>query len=216
LRFGLERFGERCAIAFSGAEDVVLIDMTTSLGLPFSVFTLDTGRLHDETYQFIDDIRRRYGCEIQTLLPDAGEVTDLMSRKGQNSFYRDGHMECCAIRKVRPLSRVLAGFDAWVTGQRRDGRSPNDLPVIQSDSSFRGAGRALVRLNPLARWSRGEVLDYIRRHEVPTNPLHDRGFASIGCAPCTRARTGAPDEPDRWWWEGRTEAPTTPDPGSGI
>ncbi len=216
LRFALEHYGKHCAIAFSGAEDVVLIDMATSLGLPFSVFTLDTGRLHNETYQFIDDVRLRYGFELETRLPDTAEVTDLVDRKGPNSFYRDGHWECCSIRKIRPLRGALAQFDAWVTGRRREGLKESELPVIQADPSFAGSRGALVRFNPLARWARIEVFDYIRRHEVPSNPLHHRGFASIGCAPCTRARSDGSDGPDRWWWEERTEEPAVPDPGSGI
>ncbi|MBW2269928.1 MAG: phosphoadenylyl-sulfate reductase [Deltaproteobacteria bacterium] len=216
LRFGLESYGERSAIAFSGAEDVVLVDMATSLGLPFSVFTLDTGRLHNETYQFIDDVRRHYGVEIETLLPNGAEVSDLMSRKGPNSFYQDGHWECCSIRKLRPLDGVLSRFDAWVTGKRREGRPANELPVVHADPSFRGESGSLARLNPLARWAHVDVFDYIRRHGVPTNPLHDRGFAKIGCAPCTRARTGSPDEADRWWWEERPAEPAAPDPGAGI
>jgi len=193
-----------------------LIDMATSLGLPFSVFTLDTGRLHNETYQFIDDVCRRYGFELETRLPDTAEVTDLVNRRGPNSFYRDGHWECCSIRKFRPLGRALARFDAWVTGQRRDGRAGSHLPVIQADPSFQGAIDTLLRLNPLAGWARTDVFDYIRRHDVPTNPLQQRGFASIGCAPCTRARRGSPDEPDRWWWEDQTEKSPATDPGSGI
>jgi phosphoadenosine phosphosulfate reductase len=216
VRFALEHYGKRCAIAFSGAEDVVLIDMATSLSLPFSVFTLDTGRLHNETYQFIDDVRLRYGFELETLLPDTTEVSDLMNRKGPNSFYRDGHWECCSIRKLRPLGRALGGFDAWMTGRRRDGRAASELPVIQKDPSFGGSNHALVRFNPLAELARMEVFDYIRRHGVPTNPLHARGFARIGCAPCIRASSGSPDEPDRWWWEEQTEAPSLPDLGSDI
>ncbi|MAE94201.1 MAG: phosphoadenylyl-sulfate reductase [Deltaproteobacteria bacterium] len=216
LRFGLETWGKRCAIAFSGGEDVALVDMASSLDLPFSVFVLDTGRLHDETYQFLDDVRLRYGIEIETQLPDQAEASDLMSRKGPNSFYRDGHWECCSIRKLRPLGRVLSRFDAWVTGQRREGRPIGELPVVQADPSFRGRSDGFARLNPLAGWSRIEVFDYLRRQGVPTNPLHRLGFARIGCAPCTRARTGSPGEPDRWWWEEQPPGPSAPDPGSGI
>lgn len=216
LRFGLERYAERCAIAFSGAEEVVLIDMATRLGLPFTVFTLDTGRLHGETYEYLDDLRRRFGREIEVVLPDAAEVTDLLQRKGANSFLRDGHHECCAIRKLRPLGRVLGRFDAWVTGARRDGRSVAELPVAQLDPVFRGAGGDVLRLNPLAGWSRVDVLDYARRHDVPMHPLYAQGFARIGCLPCTRPRSGSPDEPDRWWWEPDAASPTPVDPGSGI
>jgi phosphoadenosine phosphosulfate reductase len=204
LRFGLERWGERCAIAFSGAEDVVLIDMATRAHLPFSVFTLDTGRLHAETHAFIDDVRRRYGVEIQVYFPDDEAVCQLVRRKGMNSFYREGHAECCAIRKVAPLSRALRHFDAWVTGQRR-AQSPatrSELDVIAEDTGYRGAGDLLIKLNPLAHWSRDQVWEYIRANDVPYNPLHDRGFTSIGCEPCTRPTTAGQHERDgRWWWE---------------
>lgn len=215
LRFALEHYGERCAIAFSGAEDVVLIDMATSLGLPFSVFTLDTGRLHGETYAFVDEVRRRYGFEIELVLPDAAELSDFVTRKGPNSFYRDGHHECCAIRKLRPLGRALGRFDAWITGRRHEGGT-RDLFVVEADTAFSGPGGPLVRFNPLARWTRLDVFDYIRRHRVPTNPLHEAGFARIGCAPCTRPRSASADEPDRWWWEAQDGPPRAPDPGSGI
>lgn len=216
LRFGLERYGERCAIAFSGAEEVVLIDMATRLGLPFSVFTLDTGRLHGETYEFLDEVRRRYGREIDVVLPEAPEIEQLVQTKGTNSFYRDGHWECCTIRKLRPLRRILGGFDAWVTGQRRGGASSVELPVVQADPTFQSATGDLLRLNPLAGWTRVDVFDYVRRHGVPTHPLHERGFARIGCVPCTRPRSESPDKPDRWWWEQGSSAPAAPDLGSGI
>lgn len=215
LRFGLERYGERCAIAFSGAEDVALIDMATGLGLPFSVFTLDTGRLHGETHEFLDEVRRRYGCVIEAILPDAAEISDLVSRKGPNSFYRDGRRECCTIRKLRPLARVLGRFDAWVTGQRAVG-SPTQLAVVETDPSFQGASGTLLRLNPLARWTRVEVFDYLRRHGVPTNPLHEKGFAVIDCAPCSRADVGSPDAADRQRGEEPAAEPSSPDLGGGI
>lgn len=189
LRFGLERYGERCAIAFSGAEDVALIDMATSLGLPFSVLTVDTARLHGETYEFFDEVRRRYGCGIEVVLPDGEEISDLVSRKGPNSFHRDGRGECCTIRKLRPLARALGRFDAWVTGQTGD--SPATLPVVQADPSFQGASGTLLRINPLARWNRDKVFEYLSRHGAPTNPLHGSSFARIDCAPCMRARGGS-------------------------
>jgi phosphoadenosine phosphosulfate reductase len=204
LRFGLERYGERCAIAFSGAEDVVLIDMATRLDLPFSVLTLDTGRLHGDTYEYLDTIRRRYGVAIQTCFPDGDELTELVGTRGPNSFFEDGHHACCAVRKVAPLRRALAGFGAWVSGLRRD-QSPAtraDVVVVESDSLFRGADATLLKLNPLAGWSGERVWSYIRDHDVPTNPLHDRGFASIGCEPCTRpAGSGQHPREGRWWWE---------------
>ena len=216
LQFALERYGDKCGIAFSGAEDVVLIDMASKLDRSFRVFTLDTGRLNPETYVLLDEVRRHYGIQIDTFFPDQKELVDFVNENGLNSFYRDGHWECCSIRKLRPLGRALASFDAWITGRRRDGRPPSELAVIETDPSFVGSGSHLVRFNPLAGFTRVDVFDYIRRHDVPTNPLHQSGFVSIGCAPCTRARSESPDEPDRWWWEDRAAGPPTPDPGSGI
>jgi len=214
LRFGLTHFGERCAIAFSGAEDVALVDMASRLGLPFSVFTIDTGRLRGETCEFLDEVRRRYGIAMEIVFPDAAEVSSLVTRKGPNSFYRDGHGECCATRKLRPLERVLGRFDAWVTGHRSDPRASRELPAVEVDPIFRGSSERLVRLNPLARWSRVDVFDYLRRHEVPTNPLHERGFARVGCTPCTRAVSAG--APNRWWWEDQAGEPPGADPGGGI
>jgi phosphoadenosine phosphosulfate reductase len=204
LRWGLESFGRACAIAFSGAEDVALIDMAARTGLPFSVFTLDTGRLHPETYEFIDRVRQHYGVEVAVMTPRAERLEPFVQQKGLFSFYRDGHKECCGVRKVEPLERALAGYRAWVTGQRRD-QSPetrDQTPEIQVDGRFRGAGQRLIKLNPLARWSSQQTWDYIRDHKVPYNPLHERGFISIGCAPCTRAVLPGQHERDgRWWWE---------------
>jgi phosphoadenosine phosphosulfate reductase len=208
LRFGLERYGAHCGIAFSGAEDVVLVDMAARTELPFSVFCLDTGRLHPETYRFIDKVRRHYRIEIQIQCPDAAQLQEFVRAKGLFSFYEDGHKECCAIRKVAPLRRALAGFHAWVSGQRRD-QSPatrSEIPVIQEDASFRGAAGRLVKLNPLARWTSAQVWSYIREHGVPFNELHSRGFVSIGCEPCTRAvHPGEHERAGRWWWEDETK-----------
>ncbi|HTA94056.1 MAG TPA: phosphoadenosine phosphosulfate reductase family protein, partial [Polyangiaceae bacterium] len=141
LRWALERFGREVAIAFSGAEDVALIDIAVKTGLPFAVFTLDTGRLHPETYRFIEKVRSHYGIGIDVMFPDAAQVQDLVQKKGLFSFYQDGHGECCGIRKIEPLRRALADKRAWITGQRRD-QSPTrtDVPVIQLDSSHPGLG----------------------------------------------------------------------------
>lgn len=209
LRWGLERFGDRCAIAFSGAEDVVLIDMASKLGLPFSVFTLDTGRLHPETYRFIERVRSHYGISIEMVVPDAPALEAFVRQKGLFSFYEEGHEECCGIRKVAPLRRALSRCCAWVTGQRRD-QSPatrSQVPVLQHDGAFTGLeGGALLKLNPLARRTLAETWAYIREHEVPYNELHDRGFVSIGCEPCTRAvRPGEHERAGRWWWEESTQ-----------
>jgi len=208
IRFGLERFGRDCTIAFSGAEDVALIDMAAKSGLQFSVFTLDTGRLHPETYRFIDRVREHYAIEIDVLFPDALQVEELVRKKGLFSFYRDGHEECCKIRKVEPLRRLLGKYRAWMTGQRRD-QSPatrNSVEAIELDMRNTGPDGPIVKINPLARWSSQQVFSYIRDNAVPYNELHDRSFRSIGCEPCTRAV--GPDEHERagrWWWEEATQ-----------
>ena len=207
LRWVLERFGREVAIAFSGAEDVALIDMAVKSGLPFSVFTLDTGRLHAETYRFLEKVRTHYGVTIEVLFPDALQVQGLVEKKGLFSFYQDGHGECCGIRKIAPLRHALAKQRAWVTGQRRD-QSPTraDVPVLQFDGAHPGLGGQLVKLNPLAGWSLQKVWSYIRANDVPYNELHDQGFISIGCEPCTRVpRPGEHERAGRWWWEEATK-----------
>jgi phosphoadenosine phosphosulfate reductase len=192
------------AVSFSGAEDVVLIDMARRLHNDVKVFSLDTGRLHPQTYRFIDQVREHYGIEIEVLFPDAAEVEALVRNKGLLSFYRDGHKECCTVRKVVPLRRKLSGLDAWITGQREDQSTGTrqDLPVIQYDAAFSTPEHPLIKFNPLARWSSAQVWDYIRRNGVPYNPLHEQGYISIGCEPCTRAVLPAQHEREgRWWWE---------------
>jgi phosphoadenosine phosphosulfate reductase len=204
LRWGLERYGGDLAIAFSGSDDVALIDMAARLGMGFSIISVDTGRLHPETYTFLEEVRTRYGVELLVPSPDPVPLEALVRRKGLFSFYEDGHGECCAVRKVDPLRRVLSGFRAWATGQRRDQSAATRaaVPVVEEDPVFTGVDGPLVKLNPLARWSHDELWEYIAREKVPVNPLHARGFASIGCAPCTRAvAAGQPEREGRWWWE---------------
>jgi len=203
LACALEHY-ERISISFSGAEDVVLIDMATRIRPDVEVFTLDTGRLHPETYEFFERVREHYGIEIDVRFPDAEQVQELVREKGLFSFYRDGHGECCAIRKVVPLKRKLAELDAWITGQRRDQSLDTraNVPVVQEDPAFTGAGGRLMKFNPLAHWTSGQVWDYIRAHDVPYNELHRHGFASIGCQPCTRPVLPNQHEREgRWWWE---------------
>ncbi|MDX1599324.1 MAG: phosphoadenylyl-sulfate reductase, partial [Marinobacter sp.] len=151
LKAALAKF-DNIAISFSGAEDVALIEMAHKLTDNLRVFTLDTGRLHPETYEFVERVRKHYGINIEVMFPDAQEVEDLVTRKGMFSFYEDGHSECCGIRKVNPLRRKLATVDAWITGQRKD-QSPgtrNDVPVVQIDEAFSTEERQLVKFNPLA------------------------------------------------------------------
>lgn len=207
LKLALEQF-DNIAISFSGAEDVVLIDMASKTGKPFRVFTLDTGRLHPETYRFLERVRQHYGITLEVCTPEAAPLQELVNAKGLFSFFQDGHEECCGIRKVAPLRRKLATLDAWITGQRRD-QSPNTrnaVPVVQSDKTFNREGELLAKFNPLANWSSEEVWAYIRAFELPYNELHEKGFVSIGCEPCTRAVLPNQHEREgRWWWEDATK-----------
>ena len=203
----LGRYGKDCTLSFSGAEDVMLIDLAKKSGHAFSVFTLDTGRLHPETYEFIERVREHYDVSIEVLWPEMVKVQDLVRNKGLFSFYEEGHAECCAIRKVEPLGRALGKYRAWLTGQRRD-QSPtrNNVAIAQLDAAHRGPAGPLLKLNPLATLSQQQVWTYLREQGVPYNPLHDRGFVSIGCAPCTRAvRPGEHERAGRWWWEDVTK-----------
>lgn len=208
LSLALTEFSPDLGISFSGAEDVALIDMAVKLGRPFRVFSLDTGRLHPETYQFIDRVRTHYGLTIEAYSPQADAVQALVREKGLFSFYADGHKECCGIRKVEPLVRALKPLRAWVTGQRKD-QSPStrtDIPVVQIDRTFGTPERPLLKFNPLSHWTSKQVWAYIRDHEVPYNALHDRGFISIGCEPCTRpTNPGQHERAGRWWWEEETK-----------
>lgn len=199
---------ERIAVSFSGAEDVVLIDLGTRiLGSDLPVFSLDTGRLHPETHRFIETVREHYAVAIETMAPDPDEVARLVREKGLFSFYRDGHGECCAIRKIEPLARKLRKLDAWVTGQRADQSITREgLPTSQDDLAFSSADHPIRKFNPLANWTGRDVWDYIRRREVPYNPLHDMGYRSIGCEPCTRPVGPHQHEREgRWWWENVAE-----------
>jgi phosphoadenosine phosphosulfate reductase len=207
LALALREYAPDIAVAFSGAEDVVLIDMAVKVGVPFKVFSLDTGRLHAETYQFIEKVRTHYGIAIEAVFPQADAVQALVREKGLFSFYVDGHKECCAIRKVEPLTRALAPLRAWVTGQRQD-QSPGTraaVPVVQIDRTFGSPDRPLVKFNPLSFWTSKQVWAYIRDNDLPYNALHDRGFVSIGCEPCTRpTNPGQHERAGRWWWEEET------------
>ncbi len=206
LATALSQF-DSIAISFSGAEDVVLIDMAHKINKDIKVFSLDTGRLHAETYQFIERVRKHYGITIEVMYPDATQLETLVTTKGLFSFYEDGHQECCGIRKVAPLRRKLSTLNAWITGQRKD-QSPtrSNVPVVQIDQAFSTDDRALIKFNPLANWTSADVWMYIRSYEVPYNPLHERGFISIGCEPCTRPTLPQQHEREgRWWWEDATK-----------
>ena len=208
VKRALEDYAPEIAISFSGAEDVALIDMASRLGRAFRVITLDTGRLHPETYAFIERVREHYAMDIELFFPEPEAVQSLVRSKGLFSFYEDGHQECCAIRKVEPLGRALEGMRAYVTGQRQD-QSPatrGQVPIAQLDEVFASPGAQLVKFNPLSEWTSAQVWQYIREHEVPYNELHDRGFRSIGCEPCTRpTNPGQHEREGRWWWEEATK-----------
>jgi phosphoadenosine phosphosulfate reductase len=195
------RFPGRVAFASSlGLEDQVLTAMIAAVELDIPVFTLDTGRLYPETYDLIARTKARYGITIHVYFPAAGEVEEMVDRDGVNLF-RDSieaRKRCCDIRKVRPLRRAQIELDAWICGLRSgQGATRQKVEPAEWD-----AAAGLVKINPLAGWSEAGVRDYVRAHDVPYNPLHDAGFPSIGCAPCTRA---VPDGEDarsgRWWWE---------------
>jgi phosphoadenosine phosphosulfate reductase len=183
-----------------GAEDMVLTDLIFTAALPIEVFTLDTGRLPDETYALLEAIASRYGKRLRLVFPRSDAVEDYVASHGVNGFYRSVELRslCCHIRKVEPLRRALAGKRAWITGMRRAQTVTRaDLKVESLD-----AATGLVKFNPLADWSEGEVWSYIRANAVPYNALHDRGYPSIGCVPCTRPVAPGEDiRAGRWWWE---------------
>ena len=203
----LERF-DNIAISFSGAEDVVLVDMAAKSGKPFRVFTLDTGRLHPETYRFLDKVREHYGIKLEVTFPEPAAVEQMVNEKGLFSFYQDDHKECCAVRKVGPLRKKLSTLNAWITGQRKD-QSPGtrvSIPTVQIDGAFSTETNQLIKFNPLAEWSSEQVWNYIRTNGVPYNELHEKGFTSIGCEPCTRPVLPNQHEREgRWWWEEATQ-----------
>jgi phosphoadenosine phosphosulfate reductase len=183
-----------------GVEDMVILDLIATERVEVEVFTLDTGRLHDETLALVAQARHRYARPIRVMFPDAGEVEAFALQHGVNAFYESIALRkrCCEIRKLAPLRRALRGKALWITGLRREQSvTRSDVPVLARDESY-----GLMKLNPLAEWTESEVWDYVRRFDVPTNPLHQRGFPSIGCAPCTRAvQPGEDARAGRWWWE---------------
>lgn len=206
IKLAVEEF-EQITLSFSGSEDVVLIDMAVKIKPDIDIFSLDTGRLHAETYRFIEDVREHYKVTIDVLFPDTDAVRQMVGQKGLYSFYREGHRQCCGIRKVAPLRRKLATVNAWIAGQRKD-QSPAtriNVPVIERDAAFSAADKPLIKFNPLSNWTSEQVWQYIRENEVPYNRLHSRGYKSIGCEPCTRPVLPNQHEREgRWWWEEET------------
>jgi phosphoadenosine phosphosulfate reductase len=201
LRLVAGRFPGRVAFSTSlGQEDQAITDAICRHDLPIRIFTLDTGRLFEETYALLDATREKYGRTIEVYAPDTQAVERLVTVKGHHSFRTStaARKECCDIRKVHPLQRALQGVAVWITGLRRE-QSPNRqaMRVIEWDDSYQ-----LLKCNPLIDWTHETLLAYLATHDVPENPLHRRGYVSIGCAPCTRAiAPGEDPRAGRWWWE---------------
>lgn len=192
--------GQVCFSSSLGQEDQVLTDIIFRNNIPVKVFTIDTGRLFNESYELLDKIDARYRKRVQVYFPEASDVETFVSVKGINSFYEsvENRKECCYVRKVKPLNRALAGEKVWITGLRADqSANRNDMPMIEWDES-----KQLYKYNPLIGWGYDDVMEYIQKFNVPYNSLHDKGFISIGCAPCTRAiEAGEDARAGRWWWE---------------
>jgi len=187
------------ATAFQ-AEGMVLIDLIASAGLPIRVATIDTGRLPEETHALMHTVRKRYGISIDVYAPNTQSIESFVAAHGPNPFYASVGMRkaCCAVRKTEPMARALAGKRAWISGLRRGQAATRSEVAVEEYDSVHG----LHKFNPLAQWSEEEVWAYIRAHHVPYNALHDRGYPSIGCAPCTRAiEPGEDIRAGRWWWE---------------
>jgi phosphoadenosine phosphosulfate reductase len=183
-----------------GQEDQVITDAIHRSKSDIRIFTLDTGRLFQETYELIDRTNARYKQNIEIFFPDTEKVQNLVSTKGVNSFYEsvENRKECCFIRKIEPLKRALAGNDIWITGLRAEqSENRHTMDIFEFD-----ANNQIIKFNPLIHWTLDEVLAYINQYKVPDNPLHRKGFISIGCQPCTRAiEPNEHPRAGRWWWE---------------
>jgi thioredoxin-dependent adenylylsulfate APS reductase len=201
LQWAYETFGRVVIVASFQAESSVLIDMASRIRPDVKVLTLDTGRLPQATHDMIDRIRDRYSIDVQVVAPDAADLEEMVGRHGVNLFYESPDLRrlCCDVRKSRPLARALHGYDAWVTGVRRQqAATRTQTAVVAPDAEHDG----LTKIAPLAAWTKDQVWSYIREHELPYHALYDQGYTSIGCAPCTRATTAGEDErAGRWSWE---------------
>jgi phosphoadenosine phosphosulfate reductase len=183
-----------------GAEDMVLVDAIASHARKIEVFSLDTGRLPEETQSLYETVRDRYPIAIRTYFPDAAAIQSWIEQNGPNAFYKSitQRQQCCHIRKVEPLHRALDGKKSWITGLRREQSAARQTLEREAWDDANG----LIKINPLLEWTSDDVWAYIRTHNVPYNALHDRGYPSIGCAPCTRAvQPGEDARAGRWWWE---------------
>lgn len=201
LQLIVDRFHTKVSLASSmSAEDQVITDMLYRIGSPVNIFTLDTGRLPEETHETIAATNKKYDIHIEILFPDRQELQELVNNNGPNLFYDSvqARRQCCHVRKVLPLQRKLATLDAWITGIRRgQAVTRQTTERIEYDQA-----NDILKINPLAHWTDDQVWEYIRKHNVPYNRLHDQGYPSIGCHPCTRAVNADQDiRAGRWWWE---------------
>lgn len=202
LKWSLEKYHDKTALASSfGAEDVVLIDMLVKINSKARIFTLDTGRLPQETYDVIDKIKEKYKINIEVYFPDTGSVKKMVNEYGFNLFYKNIKLRqlCCKVRKIEPLNRALKNLNAWICGLRREQSvTRTEIKKVEIDR----AHNSIIKINPLTDWTEKQVWDYIKENNVPYNKLHDEGYPSIGCAPCTRAiKPGEDVRAGRWWWE---------------
>ncbi|MFW5891979.1 MAG: phosphoadenylyl-sulfate reductase [Bacteroidota bacterium] len=183
-----------------GAEDQVITHIIANLDYPVEIFTLDTGRMFPETYDLIEKTEARYKLKIKIFFPDAASVEKMVNEKGINLFYRsiDNRKQCCGIRKIEPLKRALNGLDGWITGLRKEqSTTRTNMQIVEWDEN-----NSMLKFNPLLHWTEQQLWDYIKNNNVPYNVLHDKGFPSIGCQPCTRAVAPGEDvRSGRWWWE---------------
>ena len=207
LKWAIDAYAPKIALASSfGAEDVILIDMMVKINKEKAkIFTLDTGRLNQETYDVMDAIRKKYGIQIEVYFPEQRETEEMVKIKGMNLMYEsvENRKLCCEIRKVHPLNRALSKLDGWITGLRREQAITRaNIYKLEIDSSHGN----IAKINPLADWTNEMIWDYIHKNNVPYNKLHDSGYPSIGCEPCTRAvHRGEDPRAGRWWWEDATQ-----------
>ena len=204
IEWGFEQFAPRIALSasFGSREGLVILDLMHRIDPgKVRVFTIDTGRLPQQTYDLMDRVRDRYSIEVEVYFPDARRLEAMVREKGQNLFYEsvENRRLCCAIRKVEPLDRALAGLDAWIAGLRPEQSvTRSDVKAVEIDDVHGGR----IKLNPLATWTRDQVASYVRLNHIPVNALHAQGYPSVGCAPCSRAVEAHEDErAGRWWWE---------------
>ncbi|MDD2640716.1 MAG: phosphoadenylyl-sulfate reductase [Arcobacteraceae bacterium] len=201
LKYFLNAYKGKIALSSSfGAEDQVLTHMILTIDKTAKIFTLDTGRLPYETYSVMDNTNLKYGIKVKVYFPEAKEVEELYQTQGINGFYEsiENRKRCCFVRKIQPLQRALKGLEVWITGLRASQSVTREqMQLVEYDETNK-----VIKLNPLLAWSEQDVWDFIKENKIPYNKLHDQGYPSIGCAPCTRAvKEGEDIRSGRWWWE---------------